>query len=221
MIENDQIYAEVSFPSLRWRVSGVKLLPFSIGHALILQSQNSPFLDFRQLEFENLMIGLWVCSRPVRANVNTAHLKLPFWWRWATRSLRKIADKDPERTWASIEMFQDYIWDSMFFKPPISTRNDKLSRLSSCPTMLPMMRALQNHWGFSHSEVLNMPLKKAKMLHAGWLEHEGALSFTTQADKDVITQMKLPENVAWNKQIREEAAKKAAAFAAAKAAKKK
>lgn len=61
-----------------------------------------------------------------------------------------------------------------------------------------------------------MPLKKAKMLHAAWLEHEGALSFTTQADKDVIERMKDPANIAWNKKIREEAAKKVAAREAAK-----
>jgi hypothetical protein len=211
VIENDQIYADASFPTHQWRVSGVKLEPFSIGHAIILQSHNSPFLDFRSPEFEDLMLALWICSRPVEPNRNPARDSLPRRWRWAARLLRGIAKDDPERTWVSIQMLQEYIFDSLWFKPPISTKNDKICRTSSCPTMIPMLRALQNHWRYTEREALNMPLKKAKMLHAAWLEHEGALQFVTQADKDTIEQMKKPENVAWNKRIREEAARKVAA----------
>jgi hypothetical protein len=157
------------------------------------------------------MVALWVCSRPVEQNRNTASTKLPWRWKFWGKRLRKIAETNPERTWVSIQILQDYVFESLFFKPPIARKEEKLCRTSTCPTMLPMIRALMNHWRFSELEVLNMPLKKAKMLHAGWLEHEGALTFVTQSDLDVIECMKLPENIEWNKKIREEAAKKAAA----------
>lgn len=186
------------------------MLPFSVGHALILQSLNSPFLDFSKPEFNHLMDALWVCSQPVVPNQNTATRRLPIRWRIIAKFLQRVADKDAPRAWKSIETVQAYIFDALFFRPPIVKTNDKLYRQSSCPDLLPMVRSLMNHFGYSEAEVLNMPLKKAKMQHAGWLEHEGALEFKTQADEDVIEKLKSPEFAAWDKQIRAEAAKKMA-----------
>lgn len=210
MRDNDQIYADACFPAERWSVCGVKLLPFSIGHADILQSIGSPFLDFRVPEFDDLMLALWVCSNRVTPGTNSTSLKLPLRWRLAARFLRRICKDNPRRFWGSIIVFQQYVFDSLWFKPPIATRNMKLSRASTCPAFLPMKRTLMSHWNYSEAEALNMSLKQAKMEHAAWLEHEGALSFKTQADTDIIEEMKRPENVAWAKKVREEAEKRKA-----------
>lgn len=210
MIENDQLYADACFPKERWSVCGVRLKPFSIGHALILQSIGSPFLGFETPEFDDLMRALWVCSRTVEPGQNTDNLKLPLSWRIASRFLRRIARRNPKRMWASICTMQEYVFDAMLFRPPIATRNSKLSRISTCPAFIPSKRALMASWGYSEREVLNMPMKQAKIEQAAWLEHEGALAFTTQADVDIVAATKKPENVAWAIRVREENARKMA-----------
>jgi hypothetical protein len=210
VIENDQLYAESCFPLQSCSVAGIRLMPFSVGHTQILHTLNSPFLDFRTPEFSDLMDALWVCSRPVVPNLNTSLKRLPFSWKIIARLLKWVADNQADRAWKSIEMVQAYVFDALFFKPPIVKKNDQLYRQSSCPDLLPMIRSLMNHYGYSETEVLNMPLKKAKMQHAGWLEHEGALEFSTKGDEDVIAKLKSPEFAAWDKKIREEAANRKA-----------
>lgn len=211
MVENDQLYAQACFPVDQWSIAGIQLLPMRVGHVLNLQSVNSPFLDFETPEFKDLMVGLWVCSQPVEPGINTATEKLPFSWRVKSWFLSQVAERDYGRIWASIAAFQQYAFESLWFRPPIAKKNDGLYRESSCPSLLPMIRALMNHYGYCEWEVLNMPLKKAKMQHAGWLEHEGALEFKTPKDDDIIDKLKSPEFLAWDKKVRAEAAKKQAA----------
>jgi hypothetical protein len=211
VIENDQLYAGHCFPQEQWSVCGVKLKPFSLGHALILQSLDSPFLDFRTPEFEDFMSALWVCSRPVAPHVNTNSIRLPLSWKIGSRLLKKVADKDPLRFWRSIQNLQDYIFESLWFKTPISSKNRQFCRTSTCPALLPMLRAIMNHWGLSYADAINLPFRHAKWMHAGWLEHEGALTFVTQADIDIIKQMMDPKNLEWNQKIRQKAAIRKAA----------
>jgi hypothetical protein len=211
VIENDQLYAETCFPLKIRSVAGIRLKPFSVGHWQLLQSLNSPFLDFRSPEYKDFMAALWICSRPVVPNENTSLQKLPLYWKFIAGRLHKIADKEPVRFWGLIEKIQAYIFEPLFFKPPIVKKNTQLYRQSSCPDALPMIRSLMNHFRYSEAEVLNMPLMKAKMQHAGWLEHEGALEFQTKADTDIIDRLKSPEFAAWDKKVRAEAALRLAA----------
>lgn len=211
MFDSDQLYADACFPKERWTVAGIKLEPFSLGHALILESIDSPFLDLREPEFEDFMFALWICSRRVKPSENTIRLKLPLNWRIASYFLRKLAEKNKARILRSMSALQDYIFESLWFKPPISTRDNKLCRTSTCPSMIPMKRALMSSWGYSEAEVYNMPLRQAKIEQCAWLEHEGALKFTTQSDLDIVNVAMQPENLAWNAKVRADNARKMAA----------
>jgi hypothetical protein len=218
VIENDQLYADACFPNERWTVCGVKLKPFSLGHALVLQSIGSPFLGFEPIGLDDLMFALWVCSRDVTPGENPLRDKLPLSWRIHARFLKRIAEKDRQRIWNSAMAMQSYVFESLWFKPPIATRNNNLCRDSTCPLLVPMKRSLMTQWGRTEQEVYRMPLRQAKFEHCAWLEHEGALRFVTQADIEMVDLMKRTENVEWNKRVREENAKKMAEKGLKKAA---
>lgn len=62
-------YATVAFPDAR-RVLGVRLLPLSVGHALLLDRIQSPFAPYRAYAltelpgFGDVVEALWILSRP-------------------------------------------------------------------------------------------------------------------------------------------------------------
>lgn len=177
----------------------------------MLESIGSPFMGFETPQFDDFMLALWICSNRVTPGQNTSTVKLPLKWRIVSKFLHRIADKDAPRMWASIIAMQEYIFEALWFKPPIATRHTQLCRTSTCPAFIPMKRTLMSEWGYTEEQVYNLPLIQAKIEHCATLEHEGALTFTTQADKDIIAIAMLPENLAWNKRVREEAARKVAA----------
>jgi hypothetical protein len=83
----------------------------------------------------------------------------------------------------AIETFVRYL-ESGSRKPAYWTK-DKETRESSTPVELIYLRGIANHYGFSKSKILNMPLLEAKYYYAGWLEHERAIEFGTEKDTEV------------------------------------
>lgn len=209
MIDNDQLYAKSSFPLEPCSICGIEVPYFSLGHAIILQSVDSPFIDGKTIpQFEHLMTALWVCHQPVRPFTNTATLPLPRKWRRDSWLLQKLWLRNERRLLVEITKLYAFIQDAINYRPPVASKNEKICRTSTCPEFLPIKRTLMNHYGYSEAEVLNMPIQQAKWEHYGWLEHERALDFSTRADQDVIERALQPESLEWNQRMWAEAGKK-------------
>ena len=196
MHENDIAYAQACHPP-RWTVCGQRLEPLSMGHAILLQSNASPFMTGYPCGVEHLLAALWICSRPVIPGVDTMQRKLPLRWRVGGFLLSVMMIRNRERVFAAIEMMLDYVREATAYEPPIAKKEQKVCRTSSAPSYLPMKRALMNHYGYTEERVLNMPLQQAKWEHCGWLEHAEAIRFADEKDRDFITRSQSEEVKLW------------------------
>lgn len=93
MLNTAAQYASTVFPD-GYTVLGVRLRPMTIGHALLLTRIGSPLAPFaapagRDPTLQDLVIALWVCSRPCSAAASGLQRSRTGWWmrlrEWSVR----------------------------------------------------------------------------------------------------------------------------------------
>jgi hypothetical protein len=151
-------YAKDHFPD-RWRIFGIRLLPFAVGHKLILQAIESPLVTLeRKPEIGDLVAALWVCSRPYSEARAGIVQRLPIMWRWHTATITRESVKSPDVFESRVEMFRAYMGET---RNPEGTTTDVKAEKTYAPQIGVLKLDLMECYGFSEEEFLNMPLKKA------------------------------------------------------------
>jgi hypothetical protein len=172
----DRQYAEACYPP-RWRICGVLLQPFSLGHALLLDRVGSPLLwgEVARAIVADLIQGLWICSQAypdAAANLlrpMSRRWRLALWWiAWTFRNRHMLA-------LTKLAMFREYVNEAMR-RPPVE-RDGEMSKPSSTPGILCIKRALMIDYGYSAEEALSLPYGQAQWEYYGYLEREGAVTF--------------------------------------------
>lgn len=152
------------------RVLGNRLLPFTLGHRLILERLGNPFVTSGPVEIPDLLTGIIVCTRAP----DDAWRALDSWRAlWHARTLgwrSRLSGADYLSTCAA---FRAYVEDGS--RLPSFWQKDNRKRLA-VPLTLLVKVYLQKELGYSHDEAMNRPWGAA--LH----EYCVALSIAGQLD---------------------------------------
>jgi len=90
----------------QWQILGVRLLPFTLGHAHLLSASTTWRPWETGLEPDALIPGLYICSRPWRVAARTLEGRRPRWFAWwlggrAARRKVNLAER--------LRVFHDYL----------------------------------------------------------------------------------------------------------------
>lgn len=151
-------------------ILGLRLLPFSLGHRIILGRIESAFLDGSPIGYEDLAMAVFICSRTYEeGSASLSDPDLPramgTWARrltgrahWWNRLLISAKLKRPTliELDAKAEAFRSYL-DLALEEPAYSFEDDADGSTIDCPWPQLLKVRLMRDMGFSEIEVLNRP----------------------------------------------------------------
>lgn len=135
------------------RILGLKLRPFSLGHWLILQRADSPFVSGSTPEVVDVIFAVLVCSltfEEAASALDSEEFGKQI-VRWV-KTLRKLNFID------KLHEFQRY-WFYGNQIPSYSTTKEEMGEWSGTPWPQRLKIVLMSELGFSESDVLNRPLR--------------------------------------------------------------
>lgn len=167
-------YAEACIPD-RWMILGRMLLPFSVGHNILLERVQSPFSITGNVELADLVQAVWICERDFesgeRALLNGNTFALRMFARGA--EFRSMLQKNLLKKNASA--FAEYVQSSL--RKPHGIWKDSKAELTYAPSLMILIRDLANHYGYSRSEIMNMPMRQAVFERFAVLERDKTISW--------------------------------------------
>jgi hypothetical protein len=154
-----------------WRACGVDLLPFSLGHAILLRRLGSPLMPpedgdpIVEVGFGDVLVAAWVCSRPAGAAV----LQLDTFPQMLWMRLKRM-----ERFRTAIEdrfaMLQYIV--AAHESPAVQVIKPGKGESRGAPWVAILLSTLMRQYGFSKQEAMDASLTEAQWLHALFLEEE-------------------------------------------------
>lgn len=167
-----------------WRILGAALRPFSLGHRLLLEQLDSPFVTgARAPEIADLQVGLWVCSRSYEEGRRAMRKGLgPLWWlhAWLVK-LRGIIK--PIETRSGIAAFVRYIRIGSAMPEVWAGQG---GRAPGAPLAVILKTRLMSELGYTPEHALNMPLAQAHWELLALREMSGGLEFPNELERDVL-----------------------------------
>jgi hypothetical protein len=186
-------FATIMVDPPRVRCIGVDLLPFSLGHLLMLHKLENRFVVGGFPHYEDLISAAFVCAHTWEENQRLVNSWRARWILWAWG---KMAGR--------FEIPSQIITLHQAIRSAVEMpRQRKTSRggtrgiISEWETrMFHQLRVL----GYSDSEILNMPYARAQKLFIAHLEETDAMKFMSQAElanekamTDIVEQMERGE----------------------------
>ncbi len=173
-------YAEACLPD-RWRVLGRQLLPFSVGHNLLLERIQSPFAIGGKLQIEDLIIAVAICERTFEAG---SELLL----QGNTLSLRMFSIGVLMRAAIQKNLFEKHAtafsdYTQRAIQKPKGIRTDAEAKITYAPALLVLIRDLTNHFRYSFSEIMDMPMRRAVFERYSILEKDRTISWPEPWEK--------------------------------------
>lgn len=148
---------------------GVRLRPFCLGHALLLQRLGSPFArdDSTSAGLGDLVTAVYVCSRNWRAAARGIRGRwFGFWARW--RAFRRWKHED-----ADAAAWNAYLRAGWF--SPKTWKGQDRSGIRGTDAVQILVATQRLRWGKSIRAALDTPVAEAIMDHLDQLEAGGAL----------------------------------------------
>ncbi len=181
-------YAEAINPRCHY-VAGVRLVPFCVGHAVLLTRLQNPFrvlwsgdedaLKKTEVGSGDLAQALWVCSRPATTAMST----IDRWWTpWGIRRIHARLLR--EGLIASLGRMYQYLGHG--FTGPRLARTPDAKTTSGAPLLAMLMSSLTAHFGKTSEEALDTPLATALWDRAAYLEQQGLIRFWTKEDEELL-----------------------------------
>lgn len=165
-------------------VLGVSLRPFCCGHAVLLEAIESPFLRGGNVDREDLIIAVWICSRSFedgRTQLTGDRGKLlKECEAWGAT----VGAWDFD---ASNAAFQNYL--AAHLKAPEKWKS-KASRGCRAPWPLTVAAGIMMHLRIGESEAWNMPMQMALWYFAAIAEANGDESLITEEERRRIAAAK-------------------------------
>lgn len=192
---NDEAFADAARPTPR-AILRLPMLPYSIGHELILQAERNPLLavpsDFNSipdvLQRAAIFRAVLVCSRTWEENERCA--RWPFLWAWfAKRSNIPLA----------VAEFRTYRNDGSTC-PYLSTLERNSPRSLGSPIMALLLNYAEDRYG---RKAIDMPLGYIAWKFYAHLEMDGACNVENEQEADIRQQIE-----AHQEQYRREQAEK-------------
>lgn len=199
-------FAEAFIPS-PWRVFGVPLGPFTLGHSILLERISSPFAVGGSASVDDTALAVIFCSfnrqswllfwRPndYQSGLRSLYrrtLKQRLW----TKLLKAFAWYNADAIFAGQATLAQYIREARTARPACFITKEK-TRESFAPDALTTLSTLLR-LGYSEQEALNMPYAKANWLYYGWLTSEGAAEFPNPAHGSLMERVAAAQRKACN-----------------------
>lgn len=175
-------YAEAVFQG-RERVAGARLLPMTVGHALLLQRLGSPFSpgDRPPAEIGDCALAIEILRRPYPRAVSAANswrIRPWLWLRWVMLSFR----------------FQFYRWKLLSFVSNSWTLPEvwfnHAGEYSSGDPLRVIVNTLCAKLGRSAHDAMNTPLKQALWDVCEYWRQEGAIRFATPDEEELLAELR-------------------------------
>lgn len=181
MFDNGQAYADALIP-VRASVAGISLVPFSIGHGLLLQKQRSPIAGMwsgkteGKISVGDIALGVWICSRQSTVALSTVG---GFWMRHRLlRIARRVIRHGIGR---SHNELLDYIADG-FSSPKM--RMSEGSKVVGSPMLGMLIVSMMSHFGRNLADAMNTPVSFAIWNRSILLDEKGYAELWTPEDYD-------------------------------------
>ena len=168
------------------RVLGNRLLPFTLGHRLILERLGNPFVTDGPVEIADLLTGIIVCTRPPEA----AWRALDSWRSlWHARTLGWRARLSGADYLSCVAAFRAYVEAGS--KLPSFWQKDNRKRLAVPLTMLVKVY-LQKELGYSHESALSRPWGAALHEYCVALSIAGQLDLIDAEEAEFVSNIQPP-----------------------------
>lgn len=173
----------------RHTVAGVVLVPFALGHALLLTRINNPLramwsgdeaaLKSMEVGAGDLAWALWACSRPA-----TRAMDAMSGWRMRWQIRRIAARVQAHGIMATMVGFSNYLAEG--FTGPKLRKATSDAQPCGAPLIAMLKAGLVAHFGKTDEEALNTPMALALWDRAAYLEEQGLIKFWTQEDEEFM-----------------------------------
>lgn len=167
-------FARAVFPP-RCRVAGVRLVPFTLGHALLLQRVASPFDPFaeesRPAEHGDTALALWILSHDWSAASRRMDGRMA---RWQLAALAGRLWLTGGSAAAGLRQFL-----RAASAAPEARPTGEPSHASTTPIVPLLLMAVMRDWGFTWTAALELPVTVAWWLHLSLLEAHDVIAFAT------------------------------------------
>lgn len=147
-------------------VMGLRLVPFSVGHALLLHRMGSPFVYGGNASAQDLVEVAVVCSQPIYESVKT----MRSWLRWLPLRIMRQKVKQADLLKES-KAVQKWIEDQSDC-PEVLRSPGSRQRAATMPWPERILVGLVNI-GFDETTVMNMPVIDAERLFLTHAEMNG------------------------------------------------
>lgn len=181
-IDNSYAFAAALHPE-RITVAGVRLMPFMLGHAILLTRLHSPLAclwtgEQKEVNVGDVALALWICQRTATESMSRIGSRLASWQ--VRRLAKRVASID---AYAETSALMAYIANG-FSGPKMRSSPD--SARCGAPMLAMLYAGLLSHFHRTDAEALNTPLALALWNRAAFLEEKGLVSVWTQDDQDLV-----------------------------------
>lgn len=181
-------YTSACFPD-RWRILGLRLQPFCLGHALLLERYGSPFANAFQGEpigevgFADLLLAIFICSKPYPQAAEAMGRGLGLSYRLFAWRCWWFAWRRPYAFVGRAAMFQRYMFDGV--DGPKTFSHGESGRPPGTPMLLAVKQA-GVIVGYSPAEALTVPWSQLLWEIAARKEAAGLLEVLNDAEREAI-----------------------------------
>jgi hypothetical protein len=166
-------------------VLGLRLRPFCVGHAILLQRLGNPFWASGQATADHLVVAAMICSGTYEDGMALLTEGPGFLMRCRLAGVRALLRVSPERFQVRASLLASYVRDSTSAGPDLWEEDTEDPRRSTgmqplVSTYLAMMRC-----GLTSSEALNLPLGQALWTVAADACARGRARFVSDRDREM------------------------------------
>ena len=176
-------YVNVIEPKI-FTICGIQLKPFSLGHYLLLEKLQNPFLtDNPNFQIDlvngiyNFYFALIICGHSYEENVELLNneKELKRICNKISKHIIKVSKKEKGwNIWEKIVMFKQYI---RYFSdiPNFTIENQSNSAASGIDWKQNLFTIAKSEWGYTDTEILNMPLSRLFYEWCSFAEKNGSI----------------------------------------------
>ncbi len=176
----DAEYLRALYPD-RYRVAGVWLKPYSLGHVFLLDRIGSPFVEFeREAKLGDLRVALALCKRDYKDALRWLRRGAGRWsmpLRWCSQ--RNFLE--------GVAQFADYITKS--FTHPDSWTGE--GRRMGAPFFQSVKLTLMMHLGMSEAQAMACPLSLAMWDYMACWELKDRMQLVSGTDRQAMNLAKM------------------------------
>lgn len=189
------------------RILGIELRPFSLGHSLLLNDINSPFVaeSPAPTTVHDLYIALSICAlkyETAKALADEADAWRKLCDEWIAENIKrncggtwariwKIARGRPLPEWdisKDVHAFFKYLADGNARPDYKAEPGNDMAFLYS-PWQLRMIVKLRREFGMSREEIMDMPLAEAWWMYLGSVEADGSIQICTEEEQEFVDEL--------------------------------